>query len=48
MTYLLAILIVVVGFGAAVIFRRRWKRTRDNHGLGQRLSDNWDGWKDGR
>ena len=48
MTYLWVILIVVVGFGAVVIFWRRRKRSRNNKGLGQRLSDNWDGWKEGR
>ncbi len=48
MTYLLAILIVVVGFGAAVSFWRWRQRTRNDTGLGARLSDNWEGWEDGR
>ncbi len=39
MTYLFAILI---GVGAAVLFWR-WRRwTRDDDGLGARLSDNWE------
>ncbi len=48
MTYLLAILVVAVSVGAAVVFWR-WRRwTRGDNGLGARLSDNWGGWEDGR
>ncbi len=48
MTYLLAILIIVVGFGAAVVYWRWRQWTRNDKGLGARLSDNWEGWEDER
>ncbi len=51
MTYILAILVVVVSVGAAVVFWRwrLWRLwTRDDGGLGARLSDHWEGWEDDR
>ncbi len=48
MTYILAILVVVVSVGAAVVFWRWRLWTRDDGGLGARLSDHWEGWEDDR
>ncbi len=48
MAYLLTTLVVVVGIGAAVIFRRWREWTRNGNGLGARLSDKWEGWEDER
>ena len=48
MTYILAILIGVVGVGAAVVFWRWRQWSRNDDGLGARISDHWDGWEDGR
>ena len=48
MTYILAILIGVVGVGAAAVFWRWRLWTRDDSDLGARLSDRWEGWEDKR
>ena len=48
MTYILAILVVVVSVGAAVVFWRWRLWTRDDGGLGARLNDHWEGWEDER
>ncbi len=48
MTYFWAILVVVVGVAATVVFWRWRLRTRDDSGLGARLSDRWEGWEDER
>ena len=48
MTYILVILIGVVGVGAAVVFWRRRQWARKDSGLGARLSDRWKGWEDER
>ena len=48
MIYLWAIPVAVVGIGVAVVLFRWWQWTQDTKGLGARLSDNWEGWEDGR
>ena len=48
MAYLLAILVVVVGVGATVVFWQWRKWTRNGNDLGARLSDGWEGWEDER
>ncbi len=48
MAYLLTTVLVVAGFGAAVVFWRWRQRTRNEDGLGARLSDRWEGWEDER
>ena len=48
MTYFWAILVVVVGVGSAVVFWRWRQWSRNDDGLGARLSDQWEGWEDER
>ncbi len=48
MTYILAILVVVAGGGAAALFWRWRKWSGSDDGLGARLSDHREGWEDER